>query len=164
MVGSSEPPPYRGHGVSLISTRNTSCACLTAPILFLPGGSSLLLCGAALPVSLTAHCPDLVGEVILWDFRFGASESRFSRQNFHVTMFGSCEWPYFLSFGPNLCTARGKIGADLQQEAKHEAWEGADFAVTHAQLCHLPPPSSTTGLHEMLQDPPYKTPLLKKRA
>lgn len=84
MVGSSEPPPYRGHGVSLISTRNTSCACLTAPILFLPGGSSLLLCGAALPVSLTAHCPDLVGEVILWDFRFGASESRFSRQNFQL--------------------------------------------------------------------------------
>ena len=99
-------------------------------------GPSLLLCGAALPARLTVHCPDLASEVILWDFRFGATKSRFSRQSLHVTMLGSCEWPYFLSFGPNVCTARGKNGADLQQEAKNENWERADFG------CHSCPPMS----------------------
>ena len=120
------------------------------------GGPSLLLCGAALPAILTAHRPDLAGEVILWDFRFGASESRFSRQNFHVTMLGSCEWPYFLSFGPNLCTARGKIGADLQQEAKHETGRGLILLSLMTTCVTSPPPAQLLDSMRCSRIPPIK--------
>lgn len=57
-----------------------------------------------------------------------------------------------------------RMGLTYSRKQKMRTGRGLILAVTHAHLCHLPSPSSAIGLHEMLQDPPYKAPLLQKRA